>query len=71
MHGVSKAHGFADGNKRTALLLTLLLFEQSGYEIELRDDERFDDLVVDVVQGSMDQNALVEWLRARTIGPAY
>jgi death-on-curing protein len=71
LHGVSKAHGFADGNKRTALLLTLLLFEQSGYEIELRDDERFDDLVVDVVQGSMDQNALVEWLRARTIGPAY
>lgn len=71
LHGVSKSHGFVDGNKRTAFLLTILLYQQSGYDIDLREKDRFDDVVVAVVNNEMSQKALVLWLRERTLGPVY
>ena len=71
MHGVATSHGFNDGNKRTAWLVTDLLYMQSGYEIEVADDDRIDDLMVDVVQGHVSQAELEQWLRARTKGPNY
>ena len=38
VHGVVCNHGFADGNKRTALYLVELLVQRSGYEF-VEDDE--------------------------------
>lgn len=37
VHGVICSHGFADGNKRTALYLVELLVRRSGYEF-IADD---------------------------------
>ncbi len=66
LHGIASSHGFNDGNKRTSWLLTEVLFERSGYMLSLRDDDRLDDIVVDVVNAVMTQDDLQKWLRDRT-----
>jgi len=56
-------HGFIDGNKRTAWLMTELLIERSGYTLAIADDYPVDDLVVDVASGEMSFDQLVEWFK--------
>ena len=51
LHGFVANHGFTDGNKRTALLLTELVISRSGYELVLDPESPIDDLVVDVASG--------------------
>ena len=65
MHALVRNHGFVDGNKRSALIATLLMIERSGYRLDLQEDQRVDDIVVAVAAGDLDLNALAEWLRHR------
>lgn len=65
LHGVVRNHGFVDGNKRTALLLTLLLIERSGYSLHVSPAERIDDVVVAVAEGEMSLPDLIDWFRER------
>jgi len=58
-------HGFVDGNKRTAWLLTELLIERSGYVLDIADDVPIDDLVVGVADGRIAFDDLVAWFRPR------
>lgn len=67
LHALVQNHGFVDGNKRTALLTTLLLIERSGYAIALDPDERIDDMVVSVAAGQMSFDDLCEWFKARLV----
>jgi death-on-curing protein len=62
---VAQNHGFVDGNKRTALLVTLLMIERCGYLLTLAADEWIDDVVVAVAEGKMDFDALVVWFEHR------
>ena len=71
LHGVASSHGFNDGNKRTAWLLTELLIIQSGYRLDLQADDRIDDLMVNVVEGNLNQSERENWLRVRIEGPQY
>jgi death-on-curing protein len=71
LHGVASSHGFNDGNKRTAWLVTDLLYGESGYYLNVKEDDRIDDLMVDVVNHALGQSELVKWLRDRTAGPFY
>jgi hypothetical protein len=41
------------------------MIERSGYRLELRGDERIDDLVVSVADGSTGFDALAEWFKLR------
>lgn len=54
-------HGFVDGNKRTAWICVEILIERSGYALAIPDDERVDDLVVDVASGILDGDGLRLW----------
>lgn len=65
LQGVASSHAFTDGNKRTAFILTLLLIDRSDYELVLFDNDRIDDLVVNVVERSISQNELEEWFQLR------
>ena len=69
LHAVANNHGFADGNKRTAILLTTLLIEKSGYELVAINGERlgkaFADFVVAVVEGQADLDDAAKWFKAR------
>lgn len=65
LHSLIQNHGFVDGNKRSALIVTLLMVERSGYHLHLINDERIDDTVVSVAEGKTDFDALAEWFRVR------
>lgn len=65
MHALVQNHGFVDGNKRTALLVTLLMIERSGYMLNLEPNGRIDDVVVGIAEGRMDLDALTDWFRRR------
>lgn len=65
LHALIQNHGFVDGNKRSALIVTLLMIERSGYHLHLDGTERIDDIVVSVAERKMSFDALVEWFRLR------
>lgn len=65
LHALIQNHGFVDGNKRSALIVTLLMIERSGYRLQLNVDERIDDTVVSVASGQTGFDALAEWFRLR------
>lgn len=67
LHALIRNHGFVDGNKRTALLITLLLLERSGYFLSLSSEERIDDVVVNVAEGHMNFDDLVQWFHSRVV----
>ncbi len=69
LHGIASAHGFNDGNKRTAWLCTDLLYSNSRYILHTYIFDRVDDLMVDVVTGDLTQVELQQWLKDRTEGP--
>ena len=67
LHGMATSHGFADANKRTAWLVTLVLIECSDYRLELKDGDRIDDIAVAVVQGAMTEAELAAWFAERIV----
>ncbi|HHB83754.1 MAG TPA: type II toxin-antitoxin system death-on-curing family toxin [Devosia sp.] len=67
MHALVQNHGFVDGNKRTALLVTELLIRRSGYRLWLDESERVDDIVVDIACGQIDFETLVSWFKLRLV----
>ena len=68
VHGIVSNHGFADGNKRTALYLVELLAQRSGYEF-VEDDEAIADTITSVARGETGYEQLAEWFRPRLVWP--
>lgn len=68
VHGVVSNHGFADGNKRTALYLLELLVQRSGYEF-MEGDDVVADVITEVARGAMSCEDLIEWFRVRVVRP--
>ncbi len=66
MHGVVSNHGFADGNKRTALYLVELMVQRSGYEL-VESDEAIADTFVDAASGMIGYEELACWFRSRLV----
>jgi death on curing protein len=63
-------HGFADGNKRTALLLVDALLVRSGYDLRPASpaeaiDAAAEQMILDSVTGATDFDGLCDWFRAR------
>ena len=68
MHGIVSNHGFADGNKRTALYLVELLVQRSGYEF-IESDEVIAETITAVASGELSYEDLAEWFDQRLVGP--
>ncbi|WP_074331513.1 type II toxin-antitoxin system death-on-curing family toxin [Mycobacteroides abscessus] len=66
LHGVATAHGFFDGNKRTAWLCTTTYLEREGSALQQIPDLQVADFVVDVVVGRVNQEAAALWLLDRS-----
>jgi death on curing protein len=67
---VSRNHGFADGNKRTSIILMHTLLTRSGYRLSpLTASEDIEtaveQVVLDVVTRKLAFDDLVAWLRTR------
>jgi len=65
LEALVKNHGFADGNKRTALIVTELLIRRSGYRIVLQPEEKIDDLIVDLARGDIAFDDVAYWFKGR------
>lgn len=61
-YGVAKAHAFIDGNKRTALVTTLVFLELNGHRFdpETADGVR---MIEDLASGDITEAAFAIWLR--------
>lgn len=66
VHGIVSNHGFADGNKRTALYLVELLVQRSGYEF-VEGDDVVADTITSVARGETGYEELAEWFRPRLV----
>ena len=66
-------HGFADANKRTALLNLHTLLDRSGYSLEGLEGEDIEQAVEDLAVAIADENQVVTydeiavWMRARIV----
>ena len=70
LEAVASSHGFIDGNKRTAILLTELMLAFSGYMLMPADEtedleQALEDFTVDVVAHRYSENEMRAWFRAR------
>jgi death-on-curing protein len=65
LHSMVGNHGFTDGNKRTAWILTEILIARSDFVLVLDEADTIDDLVVDVAAGETGFDELVLWFRTR------
>jgi death-on-curing protein len=60
---IARNHAFVDANKRTALLAALVFLGLNGRLLD-RDDERLDDAVLAIANGTMIRQEAAEVLRA-------
>jgi death-on-curing protein len=62
MHSLTCNHALVDGNKRLALLATVVFLRINGYSLDLTDDEAFD-LTMSVAAGQLDADGIQLKLR--------
>ncbi|MGH3397834.1 MAG: type II toxin-antitoxin system death-on-curing family toxin [Streptosporangiaceae bacterium] len=62
MHSLASNHALVDGNKRLALLATVVFLRINGYRLDLTDDEAFD-LTMTVASGQLDAVGIEQRLR--------
>ena len=64
-YGIARNHGFADGNKRTALVVADLFLMLNGYELSSSPAENVM-TILGVADGSISENELEIWFRGNT-----
>ncbi|OGL21472.1 hypothetical protein A2707_05555 [Candidatus Saccharibacteria bacterium RIFCSPHIGHO2_01_FULL_45_15] len=60
--GIIADHPFFDGNKRTGILLALVLLERNGIQTNIADKE-LEDFAVQIAIDHLDIPAIAAWLR--------
>jgi death-on-curing protein len=68
MHSLAGNHALVDGNKRLALLATVVFLRINGYVLDLTDDEAFA-LTMSVAAGQLDADGIHKRLRLRASTP--
>ncbi len=63
-------HGFADGNKRTTIILAHTLIVNSGYRLSALDsnesiDDAFEEMILAAATGAMALDEITDWFKAR------
>lgn len=68
MHSLAYNHALVDGNKRLALLATVVFLRISGYTLDLTDAEAFD-VTMSVAAGQLDADRMHRRLRLAQAPP--
>jgi death-on-curing protein len=68
LEAIINNHGFVDGNKRTAILVTDLLIKKSGYRLTAADenedlDRSLEELAVSVARGELQLADITSWFK--------
>jgi death on curing protein len=64
-YGIARNHPFLDGNKRTAFTIMELFLNLNGLEL-LADDASCVAILLELAQGTLTENRLIDWLREWT-----
>jgi len=65
-YGIARNHGFADGNKRTALVTADLFLMLNGYELVSSPVENVL-TILSLAEGSLSEEELTSWIRQNII----
>lgn len=63
-YGIAKNHAFIDGNKRTALVVSLTFLLINGYKLTSTQQENYL-AFYDVAQGALSEEQLADWLESK------
>jgi death-on-curing protein len=66
--GIIRNHPFVDGNKRTGFLLGVLFLELNGFHFTATEESAAQ-AILSLAAGTLDESALVAWLRANVKRP--
>ena len=69
LYGLARNHGFVDGNKRTAWVVTRLFLADNGHRLRFEPAEAVR-TVEATAAGTLTEEDLAAWLRARLVPPA-
>lgn len=73
VQSMASNHGFADGNKRTTLILTHSLITNSNYKLEPLPGEdieqAIENLILAAASRGIDMDGLTDWFQQRLRGP--
>jgi death-on-curing protein len=64
--GIATNHPFADGNKRTAYVVSVLFLALNGYRVEASQDEKYRTFL-DLAAGNLAEESLAAWFRAHCL----
>ena len=64
--GLTKAHAFADGNKRIAFLTAMIFLGLNSKDLNASESDVVQ-VMVALAEGSMNEAQLVEWIRPRIV----
>ena len=67
--GIGRNHPFLQGNKRTAFEAADYFLYLNGYELMIEDDTDLADFMIDVINGDVSEQRLVEllWENVQTV----
>lgn len=63
-YGIAKNHPFLDGNKRTALVVSVTFLNLNGYDFDAPASETYARFL-DLAEGLVTEDELAQWLRER------
>jgi len=64
--GIAKNHAFGDGNKRTALVVTLSFLALNGFAVNYTQDENHD-IFYKLAAGDLTEEQLADWLQNKMV----
>ena len=64
--GIARNHAFMDGNKRTALVVSITFLDRNGWDIVAPKDEVYFTFL-HLAEGSLSEEQLAEWFRKHAV----
>ena len=61
--GIAKTHPFLDGNKRTALVVSVAFLNLNGFDFDVDPPETYE-VFYDLAQGVISEDELANWFRS-------
>jgi len=64
--GIARNHPFVDGNKRTALVVSIVFLNRNGWDVEVSREEVYRTFL-DLADGSLTEEQLAAWFAAKAV----
>lgn len=64
--GIARNHAFVDGNKRTAMVVSLAFLDLNGWDV-LGPKEEFYETFLNLADGSLSEDELTAWLTSHAV----